>query len=449
MNQYVMFVIFGFKIIHITAQIKVKWTIMTILYAQSKIDIQLQETPLTQIKAGRPWRVSGGELPVAPLFKTIPNLHILGILGHGANAQVEALSEQLVLKTPRMGNMAGLDENFKEEAALLCSVDSPFVVRGYGYLEADKNSQHGGILMERCSGSKLEEYLEHATIDQTLTWLFQIAQAIQHLHQIQVVHLDLSPSNIMVTENNGIKVIDLGSARLVTPNGDCAEKNKMITAFGSAMYMPPEQLGLSVDDDLRPCDLYALGAMIIDLVVGEKFPLLINADGVPCDLDGEHPLSICYRKYTKDLVLNIPLQDVEGALTLSPALQQKYPQSDWGTLVNLLQLAQKLTAYDPHERGHINEITQQLTAIMQDYKRFAEPVPALSSSSTVRLLEVLNGQCGENAACNQDIEKSVQDRRVEVNAAEQGQRVVGIFSTGAHVLASSAETARVTGLCQY
>lgn len=327
----------------------------------------LQGLPITQISAGSARHEYTDVLPAAPVFHPTGLLPHLNQLGHGSYASIEALSQQIVLKSPLHVNKSQEDA-LREEAALLWRVESPFVVRGYGYLEPGEDNSCGGILMERCQGYPLAERIKHASIDQILCWLPQIAQAIQDLHIAQVVHFDLSPNNILVTEQNTIKVIDLGSSRLTTRDGKCADKSKSL-GYGTLHYMSPEQLGLSTDDDLRPCDMYALGTLIVAMLKGEKMPSLKNCRG---DLAVDQEVDshvILYKKYRHLVELDIPLQLIDGIPTLSPALQQKYKPYEQATVIKLLQLASQLTNFDPKQRGQIDDVPSIIEAIISDYRR--------------------------------------------------------------------------------
>src|SRR4029079_15575162 len=100
----------------------------------------------------------------------------------------------------------------------------------------------------------------------------QVCQAIQHAHQKGIIHRDIKPSNILVTLHDGVpvpKVIDFGIAKAT--QGRLTDQT-LFTAFdqfvGTPAYMSPEQAEMSgLDIDTRS-DIYSLGVLLYELLVG-------------------------------------------------------------------------------------------------------------------------------------------------------------------------------------
>ena len=101
-----------------------------------------------------------------------------------------------------------------------------------------------------------------------------VCLAVNHAHQRGVIHRDLKPSNILVDEEGRPKVLDFGLARLTDPDAEMtglvsllADRSKLI---GTLPYMSPEQiLGTTDDVDIRS-DVYALGVILYEIVVGRR-----------------------------------------------------------------------------------------------------------------------------------------------------------------------------------
>src|SRR5205823_8658629 len=132
------------------------------------------------------------------------------------------------------------------------------------------------FVMELIRGIKITEYCDqHELITRERLELFvQVCQAVQHAHQKGIIHRDIKPSNILVTttlEGAALPVvIDFGIAKATT-NQRLTDKT-LFTAFemliGTPAYMSPEQAALtSVDVDTRT-DIYSLGVLLYELLVG-------------------------------------------------------------------------------------------------------------------------------------------------------------------------------------
>ena len=107
-----------------------------------------------------------------------------------------------------------------------------------------------------------------------LKLFIQVCQAVQHAHQKGIIHRDLKPSNILVTLHDGVpvpKVIDFGIAK-ATANQKLTDKT-VYTALeqfiGTPAYMSPEQAEMTgLDIDTRS-DIYSLGVLLYELLIGE------------------------------------------------------------------------------------------------------------------------------------------------------------------------------------
>jgi eukaryotic-like serine/threonine-protein kinase len=129
--------------------------------------------------------------------------------------------------------------------------------------------------MELVHGLPITDYCDSQRLSsrQRLELFNTVCQAVQHAHQKGVIHRDLKPSNIIVTEQDGAaraKVIDFGIAKaLSAPLTDFTLVSRLGEPLGTAMYMSPEQAESSgLDVDTRT-DIYSLGVILFELLVGE------------------------------------------------------------------------------------------------------------------------------------------------------------------------------------
>lgn len=113
------------------------------------------------------------------------------------------------------------------------------------------------LLMEYVEGKTLDE-IEGPTMDQLVLIFNQVASALVHMHRRGVFHGDLKPSNIMLSKNGQVKLIDFGTAWI---RGQ--QKNRV---QGTPQYMAPEQATEKVVDERT--DLYNLGATMYRMFTG-------------------------------------------------------------------------------------------------------------------------------------------------------------------------------------
>ena len=199
---------------------------------------------------------------------------ILGETGRGGMGRVYRardldLGEPVAIKTlltPAEGVAAAGDdeERLLREKLQICTVSHPNVVRVF-----DLGRFEGGIFitMELLEGQMLEELIvkdQPIALERIRFFLSEIAAGLQEAHSLGIVHRDLKPSNVMVTGRR-LKILDFGIARMT---GFDNRLTRTGFAFGSPMYMSPEQL-LGQPLDGRS-DLYALGILGYALIAGRE-----------------------------------------------------------------------------------------------------------------------------------------------------------------------------------
>ncbi len=124
------------------------------------------------------------------------------------------------------------------------------------------------IVMELLEGSTLKEYIKesggHLSWREAANFSMQICRALEHAHSKHVVHRDIKPQNILITDGGKIKVADFGIARAVNNN---TTVNSLSNAVGSAYYLSPEQAKGCYTD--HHTDLYSLGVVMYELFCGK------------------------------------------------------------------------------------------------------------------------------------------------------------------------------------
>jgi eukaryotic-like serine/threonine-protein kinase len=195
--------------------------------------------------------------------QTIGKYRILSPLGSGGFGTVYLaedtwIDKKVALKVPH--RQQGLDfAELLQEPRLLAALNHPNIV---SVLTAEKQDGIFFIVMEYVPGDTLEnEIAREGALELTraLDFTCQICNAVDHAHRQGVIHRDLRPGNVLVTENGFIKVADFGTSRFleIAAHGT--------TVIGSPPYMAPEQFqGKAV----FASDIYSLGVTMYQMLTG-------------------------------------------------------------------------------------------------------------------------------------------------------------------------------------
>ncbi|MHC4934574.1 MAG: serine/threonine protein kinase, partial [Planctomycetota bacterium] len=154
---------------------------------------------------------------------------------------------------------------FLRESKLLEKLECPGIVKGY---EIRRDAGYIFCAMEHVDGATIEERLEADGPYEERMALYitrEVAKALSYLDSRGVVHRDLKPGNILQTESNEIKLIDLG---LVMLRGGMKEDSDPGLTVGTVEYLSPEQARGLKEIDIRS-DIYSLGVTLFQMVVGE------------------------------------------------------------------------------------------------------------------------------------------------------------------------------------
>ncbi len=154
-------------------------------------------------------------------------------------------------------------KKFQTEAQAIASLIHPNIVNIY-----DVGAEDGVnyIVMELAEGVTLKEYIRrvgHLSAKETVDITLQIAAAIAHAHKNHIIHRDIKPQNILISENGTIKVTDFGIAKAANSN----TVTSTATAIGSVHYISPEQAKGRFCDEKS--DIYSLGITMYEMVTGQ------------------------------------------------------------------------------------------------------------------------------------------------------------------------------------
>lgn len=219
---------------------------------------------------------------------------------------------------------------FKREAQAAGKLNHQNVVSMYdvGY---DQGFHY--IIMEYVAGCTLKEYIQHhsrVTIQEAVKITIAIAEGLEHAHMMGIVHCDVKPHNILITDAGRVKVTDFGIARAINSAATMMYTNSVM---GSAHYISPEQAsGKTINVST---DIYSLGVVLYELLTGE----------VP--FRGENPVSVALQ-HVKDRVIApriknslVPPQLEQVVLT---ALE-KEPGKRFGSISEMIQALRMSLGY--------------------------------------------------------------------------------------------------------
>jgi serine/threonine protein kinase len=151
-------------------------------------------------------------------------------------------------------------QSFRKEAFRYLELKHPNIVSLKDFI---LYKDTGYLVMEYIDGKNLREYIKDISgplpISNVALLMMETMAALGFSHQQNIVHLDIKPSNIMLTEKNQIKLIDFG----ISSEG---KKNAGEEIMGSPYYMSPEQI--KGDDVDHRTDIYSLGISIYELLTG-------------------------------------------------------------------------------------------------------------------------------------------------------------------------------------
>ncbi len=161
-------------------------------------------------------------------------------------------------------------ERFFAEARAVAALDHPNIVRAYSI---DDEGDRYYLVMEYVEGEDLQHMIDRdgpLDVERATDYIRQAADGLDHAHQRKMIHCDIKPSNLLVTGQGVVKILDLGLARLGGEDSDVSLGDDRV--LGSVDYMSPELALKSPDLDGR-ADIYSLGCTLYFLLTGHPpFP---------------------------------------------------------------------------------------------------------------------------------------------------------------------------------
>jgi len=212
-----------------------------------------------------------------------PNLQtgryeIIETLGCGATSRVDKARDTVIgrtvaLKSFLQGFGKNSEQQFLCEAQTIGRLSHSSIAQLY-----DVSTSTGGapfLVMEYVSGKNLEQLLAHSPVPfgTAAVWAADIASALAYAHRSGVIHGDVKPSNIRVTEDGNVKLVDFGVARFAS------QVSGSDRVLGTPAYLSPEQIEGRKQDGRS--DLFSLGVVLYEMITGVR-PFAGNSLGEVC-----------------------------------------------------------------------------------------------------------------------------------------------------------------------
>jgi serine/threonine protein kinase len=317
--------------------------------------------------------------------EAVGDYRVVGIIGAGGMGQVFQVEHKITKRKEAMKVLiADLADDtqvqrFKREIEVQARLNHPNIAAVHN---AFRLKDRMVLVLEFVEGQTLENLLKNGRpqLETGIHYVRQTLEALDYAHHSGVIHRDVSPANLMITENGLVKLMDFGVAKSL---GDLrlTDGGSMI---GSLYYMSPEQVKGATDPDPRS-DIYSAGAILYEIVTGQKpfgyedrFSLMVaqveEQPRLPSLIDSALPPEL------DDIILK--------ALAKEPS--HRYSSaSDFLAALDFIQQPAAASAPKPQMRSKRRVISEAAAGVAVviicglagvgavAWNRFTEPLPAL------------------------------------------------------------------------
>jgi eukaryotic-like serine/threonine-protein kinase len=190
------------------------------------------------------------------------------------------LKRQVALKLPLFSiHNKALAERFDRERDILAGLTHPHIARLY-----DAGTVASGqpfLALEYVDGQYITDHCDAKllSVDQRVALFLQVLDAVQYAHSNLVLHRDLKHTNVLVTPEGEVKLLDFGIAKLIDGTSSSVEETELTQRGGQALtpdYASPEQIGGGALTTAS--DVYSLGVLLYELLAGER-PYRLKGQG--------------------------------------------------------------------------------------------------------------------------------------------------------------------------
>lgn len=222
----------------------------------------------------------GGEPAAASwVGRRLGPYRIVAEIGHGGMGEVYRASridgqfdQQVAIKLVRMGmGSAFMVDRFLHERQILATLNHPNIARLMDGGTTDDGVPY--LVMELVDGDRIDAYCQanSLSITERLRVFLRVCAAVEYAHQRLVIHRDIKPGNILVTNDGSPKLLDFGIAKIFDPSGD---SDTTVARPMTPEYASPEQI--RGEPITTATDVYSLGVVLYQLLTGRS-PYRVSA----------------------------------------------------------------------------------------------------------------------------------------------------------------------------
>ena len=202
-----------------------------------------------------------------------PDYELLNVIGEGGMGVVYAARQSAIARTVAVKMLKQLDaespeqrEKFISEAVVTGELDHPNIVPIY-----DLGSNDSGALfysMKRVKGTPWNKIIRDKSLEENLSILLRVADAVAFAHANGVIHRDLKPENTMLGDYGEVLVMDWGLARISPEFPSAHAVSQSDVMGGTPAYMAPEMATGPIEKVTVSSDIYLLGAILYEVIEG-------------------------------------------------------------------------------------------------------------------------------------------------------------------------------------
>ena len=199
----------------------------------------------------------------------IGRYEILEIIGTGAHGRVARAHDPMIARLvaiklfPQELAKGEARQRFIQEARVVGQISHPSIMTLHD-MGIDEATQTPYLVMEYLEGQPLDRILDKGSVPypRACAWAAEVACALGVAHRKGVIHGDVKPANMLITDEGRVKLMDFGMARLASHD------SKATPLVGTPAYWCPEQI-LGKPQDARS-DLFSLGVVLYEMVTGKR-----------------------------------------------------------------------------------------------------------------------------------------------------------------------------------
>ena len=199
-------------------------------------------------------------------------------MGAVYKAKHPTLNRFVLLKKLTLRGGPQFIERFRREARIMMDFKHDHIVQVYDHF---KEGSSYYIAEEFVDGVSLEQLIKrerYLSNEAAALIFYEVCKALQHAHEKGVVHRDMKPGNILISNQGEVKLVDFGIATSLEDSEEGLTRDGM--TLGTPSYIPPEQIDNAKSVDRR-ADIYSLGVVLYEMLTGKTpFPGSFNAETI-------------------------------------------------------------------------------------------------------------------------------------------------------------------------